>query len=505
MRFVFQTCEQPASFSVQADEQWVWMVHEGQAADHPLLPTLPAPASDALRRAIEDEGFSGKSWQTQSVVLPPNDNLPQGRVTLLGLGPADRTTFNPAFVRVLAGRALRSASSKTKRMFFCLPPVAFDSLALASQAVVEGFLLASYRFDKYLAADRKRKTQLEEVVVLLPSTADVRVATASADRAEIIAQAVCIARDLTNESPSEKPPRRIVEIAQDLASRTGFSCQVFDRDACEAMGMHMFVSVGRGSVEAPCLIHLTYRPIGIPARKIALVGKTVTFDSGGLSLKSTESMLPMKNDMGGGAAVLATMSSLARLGCPFEVHGLLAVCENMPSGTCYKLGDVLRCMNGKTVELVNTDAEGRLTLGDAITYALDKVFPEEIIDIATLTGTAPLALGNGTAALFSNNDALAHRVMAAAEKSGEDMWRLPLRDRLFDSIKSDIAHMKNSGEKCGGAIIAALFLREFVSDKPWVHLDIAGPVLSDKDFGHLSKGATGYGTSTLVELLCPTP
>jgi leucyl aminopeptidase len=266
--------------------------------------------------------------------------------------------------------------------------------------------------------------------------------------------------------------------------------------------MGMFLAVSQGSVEEPRFIHLSFKPTGAAKKRVALVGKGVTFDSGGLSLKPNEGMLDMKVDMSGSAAVVAVMAAIAQLAPAVEVHAFAALTENMPSGSSYKLGDVLRSMAGKTVEINNTDAEGRLTLGDAITYALRQK-PDEIFDFATLTGACVVALGPHTAGVMSNSDELAKTWLGAAKAAGEDMWQLPLTARLRDQLKSEIADMRNTGERWGGALTAGLFLKEFVGETPWVHVDIAGPASADKEFGAISKGGVGFAVSTIVEYLAP--
>jgi leucyl aminopeptidase len=265
--------------------------------------------------------------------------------------------------------------------------------------------------------------------------------------------------------------------------------------------MGMYLAVAQGSDEEPRFIHLSYKPAGAK-RRVALIGKGVTFDSGGLSLKPSQSMEDMKIDMSGAAAVLSAIAALAQLKAPVEVHAIAACTENMPSGKAYKLGDVLRSMAGKTVEINNTDAEGRLTLGDAITYA-KQLEPDEVFDFATLTGACMVALGPHTAGVMTNAAAVSERWLAAAKGAGEDMWPLPLPERLKDQLKSDIADMKNTGERWGGALTAGLFLKEFAGDTPWVHVDLAGPASADKENGATAKGGTGFAVATICEYLAP--
>jgi leucyl aminopeptidase len=312
-----------------------------------------------------------------------------------------------------------------------------------------------------------------------------------------------LARDLVNECASEMTPVRLAGVAQMIAAEHGLEAEILGPSECAALGMGLYLAVSRGSVEEPRFLHLTYRPDGTPRRKVVIIGKSVTFDSGGLSLKTMEGMMDMKMDMGGGAAVLGAASLLRRLNCPDEVHILCAATENMPSGSAYKLGDVLRSMDGKSVEINNTDAEGRLTLADAITFAKRRIQPDEIIDLATLTGAATVALGPHIAAVMSNHQATADKVIAAGRSIGEESWQLPLPDRLIEQLRSEVADLKNCGERQGGCITAGLFLKEFVGETPWVHIDISGPVQAAKEYGHQAKGATGFGVAMLIEYLIP--
>jgi len=263
--------------------------------------------------------------------------------------------------------------------------------------------------------------------------------------------------------------------------------------------MGLFLAVARGSDEEPRFIHLHYAPAGAK-HKVALVGKGVTFDAGGLSLKTNEGMQDMKCDMAGAAAVLSATLAAAELGLPIEVHAVAACTENMPSGRAYRIGDVITSLSGKTVEINNTDAEGRLTLADAITYVL-KQKPEIVIDLATLTGACVVALGPHTAGLMGNDDGLCDRFLSAASQAGEDIWRLPLPPRLKEQLRSEVADMRNTGERWGGALTAGHFLQSFVEEKPWIHLDIAGPAFASKEHGHLPKGGTGFGVATLLTFL----
>jgi leucyl aminopeptidase len=314
-----------------------------------------------------------------------------------------------------------------------------------------------------------------------------------------VAEAVARARDFVNEPAGQLTPRRLAELARELAASARLELTVLGREECQRLGMGLYLAVAQGSVEEPRFIHLAWKPANAKKR-IILVGKGVTFDSGGLSLKPSDSMMDMKTDMAGAAAVLSALPLVASEALPVEVHALAACTENMISGSAYKLGDVLRSKAGKTVEINNTDAEGRLTLADALTYALE-LKPDAVFDFATLTGACVVALGPHIAGVMSNNEALSRDWLAAAKRAGEEMWPLPLPDRLFEQLKSEIADMKNTGERWGGALTAGLFLKEFVGETPWVHVDLAGPSSADKEAGAVTKGGTGFGVSTIFEYL----
>jgi leucyl aminopeptidase len=300
-------------------------------------------------------------------------------------------------------------------------------------------------------------------------------------------------------------PSYLAKLAVDIAKEARLEVKVYDRAACNKMGMGAFLGVAAGSAQPPKFIHLTYKPARRAHKRVAVIGKGITFDSGGLDLKSAEGMLHMKDDMSGAAAVLGIMRALPALAPMVEVHGLIAATENMPSGSATRPGDVLRAMNGTTIEVGNTDAEGRLTLADAICYAFDRAHADETIDMATLTGACVVALGPLCSGLFSNDQALADRLLAAAEAAGERVWQMPLIDEYRDNLKSDVADFNNVGPRGGGAITAGLFLKEFAGDRPWAHLDIAGPAFVDKDMPLGPKGATGAAVRTLLAYLTATP
>jgi leucyl aminopeptidase len=471
-------------------------VFDDGVAQCDLVKTLDGKLGGFLAAAAQDERFEGKPGQSLS--FHTQGKLPSKRVLLLGCGKA--SAFDAADARHLAARAARAAGSAGARAFAVAVPGGKDDERFL-QLTVEGARLGRYKFGRYLTAeDAKRPDTVESCTVVAPG-ASADVFARAVKRAELVATSVAKARDLINEPAGYMTPRRMEEEARAIAKASGLEIEVLGPGECRELGMGMFLAVSQGSTEEPRFIHLTYKPAGAK-RKVALVGKGVTFDSGGLSLKPSDGMLDMKVDMSGAAAVIAAMSAIAQVGSPVEVHAFAACTENMPSGSSYKLGDVLRSLAGKTVEINNTDAEGRLTLGDAITYAL-KQKPDEVFDFATLTGACVVALGPHTAGVMSNDDKLRDRWLAAAKSAGEDMWPLPLTPRLKEQLKSEIADMRNTGERWGGALTAGLFLKEFVGETPWCHVDIAGPASADKEFGAISKGGVGFAVATMVEYLCP--
>ena len=447
-----------------------------------------------LRRAAGEERFAGKPGQ--SLLAHTHGALPARRLALVGLGAS--AADDPRALRSAAGSAVRIAGAVgAVRAAFTWPSSTGDANLAAA---AEGAWLGAYRFDRYLTTDdRNRASSLTELTLCPASAVSPEGAAAELTRAHITARAIARARDLVNEPAGVLTPTRLATLAREWAEQAGLSVEVLDRAACAELGMGLYLAVAQGSQEEPRFIHLAWKPPGA-RRRIVLVGKGVTFDSGGLSLKTNEGMLDMKTDMAGAAAVLAAAVAAGEEKLPVEVHALAACTENMPSGNSYKLGDVLRSLNGKTVEINNTDAEGRLTLADAMTFGL-RLRPDALLDFATLTGACMVALGPHIAGLMSNDDALAGAFLSAAEQSGEEMWRLPLPPRLAEQLKSDIADLKNTGDRWGGALTAGLFLKEFAGDVPWAHVDIAGPSSANKEQGHVTKGGTGFGVAAILNYL----
>jgi leucyl aminopeptidase len=471
----------------------------------PLL-AVPVTAGDSRGAAFEaanaatqgrlsaianEEGYKGKPGTT--LLVHPSD-LGARRMLLVGIGKAEALEVSAA--RSLAATAVQAANARQLDSATVLLPAEMNGAAAAAMAA-EGAVLGGYRYDVYLTEDVDLLTC--ESITLTGTDGDLG---AAVERASGIADAVATARDLVNGPPADVTPAYLASVAKGIAEDGGLECTVFDKAAIIAEGMNLLMGVGCGSVEEPRFIHLTYRPEGATddTPSIALVGKGVTFDAGGYNVKPTGHIEEMKMDMAGAAAVLGAMKALKTTQPDVIVHGIVPAAENLISGDAYKPGDVIRSLNGKTVEIMNTDAEGRLILADALCYA-ERLGVDRIVDLATLTGACMVALGPHTAAVFSNDDGFASRVCAAADSAGEDVWHMPLTKKLRPMLKSPIADMKNIGQRWGGAITAALFLSEFVGDVTWVHMDIAGPAFAEKSEGHIAKGGTGFGVATLVELL----
>ncbi|MEM9152165.1 MAG: leucyl aminopeptidase, partial [Cyanobacteria bacterium P01_F01_bin.3] len=322
---------------------------------------------------------------------------------------------------------------------------------------------------------------------------------AAIEKAKQVCDGVILARELVAAPPNVVTPETLADTATEISQTYGLKLDVLEREQCEQLGMGAYLGVAQASDLPPKFIHLTYTPDGEPKYKVAIIGKGLTFDSGGLNLKPSGSGIEMmKIDMGGAAAVLGAAKAIGQIKPDVEVHFISAATENMVSGHAMHPGDILTASNGKTIEVNNTDAEGRLTLADALVYA-DKLGVDAMVDLATLTGACVVALGDDIAALFSENEELTQSLSSASTLSGEKIWQMPMEDRYFEGLKSVVADMKNTGPRAGGSITAALFLKQFVKETPWAHFDLAGPVWTDKENGYNSPGATGYGVRMLVE------
>jgi leucyl aminopeptidase len=472
-------------------EQQVDALLLGVSADNQLDDAgnqLDQALGGKLRDALSSVGFTGARGSTCS--LPTFGQIPARTIIVTGMGDLASVTVDS--IRAAWGEAGRAARKAGATSIASAPPAsAFGSAAI--RAAVEGIELGLYQHLDY-RSDAGDQPAVESLTFVGVDDADAITA------GQQMARGVALARDLVNAPGLDLPPARLAGRAWEMADKHGLECTVYDRAALEEMGAGAIVAVGQGSQREPRLIHLVYRPEGESLGVAGLVGKAITFDTGGVNLKPADGMRNMKMDMAGGAAVIGAMQAIAELKPPFTVHGVVAAAENMPSHTSYRPGDVLRTLSGKTVEITNTDAEGRLVLADALTFTA-RQGAEFMIDLATLTGASVVAVGNGAASLFGSDDGLVQDVLQAAEFSGERMWQMPLWDAYRADLNSDIADIVNSGNRDGGAIKAALFLREFSHDLPWVHLDIAGPAWSTREDGYRIKCGTGYGTHTLVTLL----
>lgn len=456
----------------------------------------------AIRRLINSGDFKGEKNRT--VVLYPEGRFASKRVLLVGLGkPAD---FDLEAARQAAGTAARKLQSlgvtSAATVVHGAGAGGLD-VAEAAQALVEGSVLACYRFDEYRSG--KRAPLLQRLTVIEADKRRLTGLRRGVRAGTQIADGVCLARDLCNHPGNTATPSYLATRARAIARRTGLRCRVLDEAAMRKLGMGALLGVSAGSAEPAKFIILEHGKISGQVRgkgkrrPLVFVGKGVTFDSGGISIKSAGSMGDMKFDMSGAAAVLGAMQAVAELGVTQPVVGIVPATENLLDGKSFKPGDVLKTMLGKTIEIDNTDAEGRLILSDALAYA-QRYEPAGIIDLATLTGACVVALGEHASGLMSNNDDLVAKVEAASGVTGEKVWRLPLWPEYRDQIKSPVADMKNTGGRNGGAITAAALLEEFVDDIPWVHLDIAGTAWSSKIRPYTSRGGVGVGVRLLVQI-----
>lgn len=441
-------------------------------------------------------GFKSKLSETYA--FSTFGKLPVKNILLVGLGKAEE--FSLEKLRIAASKFIRKITSdlkpKTVATAFETLACVDSNLAITAQTLTEGLILGSYKFDKY-KSKKDENGKIEEFSLILNQETNEADVQNGINLGTTVAEAVNFARNLVNEPAAEITPSKLAEVASGIE---GVTCRIIEKDECEKLGMGSYLAVSKGSDQPPKFIHLTYKPEGTPTKKLAIIGKGVTFDSGGLDIKPAASMVTMKDDMGGAAAILATVRAITALKPSVEVHGIIAATENMPNGSAYKPGDVLVAMNGKTIEVDNTDAEGRLTLADALCYA-EKLEVDEIIDLATLTGACVVALGYHASALLGNNQDLIDRLLETSKSVGERLWQLPMFEEYFEDLKSDVADFKNSGGRFGGTSSAALFLKEFVEKTPWAHIDIAGPAFISKDIRENLKGGTGVGVRTLIKYI----
>ncbi len=441
-----------------------------------------------VRERMAKAVFKGRTDSVLSVSFPGGR---LGSVFLLGLGSRKAANMD-SWRRGIAVAARLAEKDRNKHlMAFCAEPFTPE----VSSALAEGALLGDYRFEKY-----KSKDDPSEITAPLEKLFINKGDEGSVSRGSVIARAQNFARDLANEPGNVINPSTLAEKARKMAEDSGIEFTLLDEKKMKDLGMNGIISVGGGSHNPPRMIHMVYRPSGNPSGKIAFVGKGLTFDSGGLNIKTGEFMRSMKGDKTGACNVIAIMKAVSELKPDMEVHGFAGVAENMPGGGAYRPDDIIRMFNGKTVEVDNTDAEGRIVLGDVLAYA-SRQEPSVIVDMAALTGACVVALGPYTAGIFGNNAGLAASFRDASIMTGERVWELPMDDeRLKKKIRSEVADVVNSGGRYGGAITAAMFLREFVGEGiKWLHVDIAGVDSSDEEYGYYRKGATGFGVRTCLE------
>ena len=451
-----------------------------------------ASAAGAMK-AIADAGFTGKADESLTTVA----GEPK-KITLLGIGKQDAFT-----VRVLR-TALYSVAKMAKKqrdrniivvLPFVVAKLDADETTRVAAAALSG---SDYKYDTYITKKEDKSLSISAQLVP-PDGIDAKRAKQLDLEAKAVAAGIRTVRDLGNAPPNLATPTFIGHRAEEVAKEVGIKCTVYGRKEIEKMKMGGLLAVNRGSAEEPRFIVLEYAPRKA-AKHVALVGKGITFDSGGISIKPSERMEEMKFDMCGAAAVIGTIQAAAMLALPVRVTGIIASTDNLPSGSAYKPGDIITTMSGKTIEIVNTDAEGRVILSDALHYA-SELKPDHIIDYATLTGACVVALASEAAGLFSNNDELAQKLIECGERVGERLWRLPEWDDYKELIRSEWADMKNSGGRWGGAISAALFLKEFVNCPSWAHLDIAGTAYTEHETAREGRGATGAGVRVTVAFL----
>ena len=468
----------------------------------------PGGATGAVDRALGGQiteiivagDFKGKLNET--LLLYPHSAMPATRVLVVGMGrEEDLDSESIRKVAATAARTVRKVGVGDYCSIVHGGGQANLSLGSAAQAVVEGTILGLYRFTEHKTGDEDEEVaEVDRLRLVEFSSEKLPEVRDGATAGQVIAESTCLARDMVNQPSNHATPTILSEIARRIAEQGGLSCEILDEQKMTALGMGALLSVAQGSDEPAKLIILGHNEAKADLDTVVVVGKGITFDSGGISLKSHQNMRTMKMDMAGAAAVLGVMRAAALLKVPLRVIGLAPCTENLPSGRAYKPGDVVKAMSGLTIEIVSTDAEGRMILADALTWA-ERYKPKAVIDLATLTGACVVALGTQTAGLMGNDASLLDQLRAASSRTGEKVWELPLFEEYEKQIKSEVADLKNSGGGPAGAITAGIFLSRFAGDYPWAHLDIAGRALAEEDQPYIPKGATGIGVRLLTQLL----
>lgn len=466
----------------------------------PLLKELDQKLGGLLSKARRSGEFSAK--EGEQILFQPAGHLLAERILLVGLGPEEKITLEK--IRVAAGKSMQLVTEKKiARLSLTLPHASEktgDGTA-SVQAAAEGLLLASYRYDLFLSEKTKSSRKLPKTITLIIGPdGDKRACEAAVESTNRLCRAVMLTRDLVNAPGNIKSPAYLAEQAQSIAKESTLKCKILGQDELTDEGCGALLGVAQGSAREPRLIVLEHKGGSKKDAPVALVGKGVTFDSGGISLKPGEKMDEMKMDMAGGAAVIGTMLAASLMNLPINLLGIVPAVENMPSSTAYRPGDILTSLSGKTIEVLNTDAEGRLILADALTYA-KRYEPKLVIDLATLTGACIIALGHHATAVLGNDQELIEALLQAGEESGERLWQLPLWEDYDQQIKSEVADVKNIGGRPAGTITAAAFLKKFTEDFRWAHLDIAGTAWRDQENAYTAKGGTGVGVRLLVAFL----
>lgn len=457
------------------------------------LAELDEKLAGTIKELIAETDFDGKFGN--NVITRVGGDSPVRKIMLVGLGDADK--FKLDSVRVAGGAIARLAKSQRSQNLAISLPIVNNHPSLTAQAITEGITIALYEDRRFKSEAENTPLKLESVELL-----ELGEQQKAITKAEKICDGVILAKQLVDAPANNVNSVTLANLAQELASEYGFELEILEKDDCEKLGMGAYLGVAQASDVPPKFIHLTYKPQGTPRRKVAIVGKGITFDSGGLNLKTGGSGIEtMKMDMGGAGATFGAAKAIGELKPDVEVHFISAATENMISGHAMHPGDILTASNGKTIEVNNTDAEGRLTLADALVFT-EKLGVEAIVDLATLTGACVIALGDDIGGLWSSDDLLADQLKNAADVAGEKVWQMPLEDKYFEGLKSQIADMKNVGPRQAGSITAALFLKQFVNETPWAHIDMAGPAMIDKESGINNAGATGFPVRTLVNWAC---
>lgn len=463
---------------------------EGELAD------VDSVLSGVVKQLVERGEIKGKL--NEQTVIYTLGRIPAAKVAVLGLGKSEEVSAER--IRGAVAEICRSLREKNSESAAIVLPEEFIlSDGEAAQAITEGALLGTYAFRRHITKDDEQK-ELKRFLIVAPDSDRISGLEKGRDMGVITAGAAMLARDMVNEPSNFMTPSDMAAIAEKTAAETGLGVEILEQEQMRELGMGGLLGVSQGSRQPPRFIILKYTGRKSEETDIALVGKAITFDSGGISIKPSAGMEEMKDDMSGGAAVIAAMGAVARIKPPVNVVGLVPATENLPGGSALKPGDVIRAMGGKTIEIISTDAEGRLILADAIGYAR-KLGVKRIVDAATLTGAMVVALGDICSGAFTNNRELLEKVIEAGEKAGERIWQMPMYEEYRELNKSDVADIRNTGGRYAGSIAAAHFLGEFVDDVPWVHLDIAGTVFTEKTKKHLVKGATGVPVRTLINLV----